>query len=144
MVPPEMLTRGRSLVKMNSTPQRMGALRWLPAVLWMGGIFYLSQQSSPLGVDAGASRAALAHVVLFCGLAAFLYWPLAGRSAQVAWAAMAISFALAVLYGVTDELHQAFVDGRVASETDLLFDAGGALAGVAAAALLRLLLRRLQ
>jgi len=122
----------------------MGALRWLPAVLWMGGIFYLSQQSSPLGVDAGASRAALAHVVLFGGLATLLYWPLAARSAQFAWTAMAISFALAVLYGVTDELHQAFVEGRVASETDLLFDAAGALAGVTAAALLRLLLRRLQ
>ena len=144
MVPPEMLTRGRSLVKMNSTPQRMGALRWLPAVLWMGGIFYLSQQSSPLGADAGASRAALAHAVLFGGLATLLYWPLAGRSAQVAWATMAISFALAVLYGVTDELHHAFVSGRVASETDLLFDAAGALAGVTAAALLRLLLRHLQ
>lgn len=144
MVPPEMLARGRSLVKMNSAPQRMRALRWLPAVLWMGGIFYLSQQSSPLGADAGASRAALAHVALFGGLAALLYWPLAGRSAQFAWAAMAISFALAVLYGVTDELHQAFVDGRVASEADLVIDAAGALAGVTAAALLRLLLRRSQ
>ncbi len=144
MVPPEMLTRGRSLVKMNPAPQLMRAVRWLPAVLWMGGIFYLSHQSSPLGVDAGASRAALAHVVLFGGLATLLYWPLAGRSAQFAWAAMAISFALAVLYGVTDELHQAFVDGRVASEADLVIDAAGALAGVIAVSLLRLLLQRLH
>ena len=140
-----MLARGRSLVKMNSAAQRMGALRWLPAVLWMGGIFYLSQQSSPLGVESGASRAVLAHLVLYGGLAALLFWALASRSAQLPWIAMAISFALAVLYGVTDELHQAFVDGRVASETDLLFDAVGALAGVAAAALLRTaILRRLQ
>ncbi len=144
MVPPEMLTRGRSLVKMDPAPQLMGALRWLPAVCWMGGVFYLSHQSSPLGVDAGAARAALAHLALFGGLAALLYWPLAVRSAQVAWAVMAISFALAVLYGVTDELHQAFVDGRVASETDLLIDAAGALAGVTGAALLRSLLRRVQ
>ena len=120
----------------------MGALRWLPAVLWMGGIFYLSQQSSPLGVDAGAFRAALAHVALFGGLAALLYWALAGRSTHVAWATMAISFAITVLYGVTDELHQTFVDGRVASETDLLFDATGALAGATAAALLQVLVRR--
>ena len=129
---------------MDPAPQLMGALRWLPAVCWMGGVFYLSHQSSPLGADAGASRAALAHAVLFGGLAALLYWPLASRSAQFAWAAMAIGFALAVLYGVTDELHQAFVDGRVASETDLLIDTAGALAGVTAAALLRSLRRRLQ
>lgn len=144
MVLPEMLTRGRSLVKMDPAPQLTRAFRWLPAVLWMSGIFYLSQQSSPLGVDAGASRAALAHIALFGGLAALLYWGLAGRSSQFAWAAMAISFALAVLYGVTDELHQAFVDGRVASEADLVIDAAGALAGVIAVSLLRLLLQRLH
>ena len=144
MVPPEMLARGRSLVKTHPAPQLRRAIRWLPAVCWMGGIFYLSQQSSPLGVDAGASRAALAHLALFGGLAALLYWPLAGRSTQFAWAAMAISFAIAVLYGVTDELHQAFVNGRVASEVDLVIDAAGALTGVTAATLLRMLLQRLQ
>lgn len=144
MVPPEMLTRGRSLVKMDPAPQLMGALRWLPAVCWMGGVFYLSHQSTPLGAEAGASRAALAHLALYGGLAALIYWPLASRSAKVAWATMAVSFALAVLYGVTDELHQAFIDGRVASETDLLIDAAGAVAGVIGAVLLRSLSRRVQ
>ena len=48
------------------------------------------------------------------------------------------AFAVAVLYGVTDELHQTFVPGRVASEADLVVDAMGALLGVvSASALLR-------
>ena len=39
-------------------------------------------------------------------------------------------FALTVLYGVSDELHQAFVPARVASELDVGIDAAGALLGI--------------
>jgi VanZ family protein len=40
-----------------------------------------------------------------------------------------LSVLLSSLYGVTDELHQAFVPGRVASIGDLVADSIGAFTG---------------
>ncbi len=143
----EMLARGRSLVKMTATERAEGAfgsLRWVPALLWMAGIATLSHQSTPLGAQPAAGQAAAAHVVLYGGLAFLLYWALSRRSPGTAWAALLVSFGLAVLFGVSDELHQAFVEGRVASEADVAFDAMGACFGVAASWLLRTALLRLS
>ena len=40
-----------------------------------------------------------------------------------------LSFAFCVLYAVSDEIHQLFVDGRVADLSDVLVDSAGALFG---------------
>ncbi len=132
-----MLTRGRMRVKANHFPRLARAVRWLIVAAWMGGIFYLSQQSTPMGASAGGAVAIPAHLGLYCGLALLFYWALAGsaepRRGPPVWALAGVAFALTVLYGVVDETHQAFVPGRVASETDLLADAAGAFVGVALA-----------
>ncbi|MEC9488188.1 MAG: VanZ family protein [Halanaerobium sp.] len=47
---------------------------------------------------------------------------------------------LTILYGLTDEIHQLYVPGRVFSLTDLLADFCGAITGVLAGSLLVLLL----
>ena len=135
-----MLARGRTRVKLNPVwlPQ---AVRWLPALLLMAVIFYLSQRSTPPVATTDSSRAVVAHLVLFAGLALALYWPLSGRGQVVAWLPAVLSFALAVLYGVTDELHQAFVPERVASVVDLGIDAAGALIGVVVAFVVATLLK---
>jgi VanZ family protein len=105
----------------------------------MGGIFYLSHQSSPAGTAAGSAGTIPAHFALYTGLALLFYWVLAGGLAPnggtPVWALAAVAFALTVLYGVADETHQSFVPGRVASEADLAVDAAGALTGVALAML---------
>ncbi|MCL2049195.1 MAG: VanZ family protein [Defluviitaleaceae bacterium] len=41
-----------------------------------------------------------------------------------------LAWAFASFYGITDEIHQHFVPGRVMSFTDVLIDSAGALAGV--------------
>jgi VanZ family protein len=50
---------------------------------------------------------------------------LTAREAAVAWA-------VATLYGATDEMHQAFVPGRTADWMDVGADAAGAFAAVSA------------
>jgi VanZ family protein len=99
----------------------------------MAFVFYLSQQPAPLEPIAGGVNPVLGHIVVFAFLAVLLYVAVA-PPAQAAprWVPASIAFALAVLYGVSDEIHQAFVPGRVASEADVFADAIGAAIGVAA------------
>jgi VanZ family protein len=127
-----MLARGRKAVKKRGA---LRLLRWLPALAWMAFIFSLSQQSAPLGASGSSGAAAFAHIVLYATLAFLLGWALAGGAAAreaPLWVLAALAFSLAVQYGVTDELHQAFVGGRSASELDLALDAAGALLGTSA------------
>jgi VanZ family protein len=103
----------------------------------MALIFYLSHQSSPLGQQAGGTRSYLGHVVVYGILAVLLYRALRSGDSPLDREGRAIvlclAFAVTVLYGVTDELHQAFVRNRTASEADLAVDAMGALLGLTGA-----------
>jgi len=139
-----MLTRGRTRVKANLVSPATRAVRWLAAAVWMGGIFYLSHQSTPAGRSGGTVESVAAHLTLYAGLALVLFWALNaqhGRAQAPLWARLTVAFALAVLYGVSDEIHQAFVPSRTASEADIGLDALGSAAGLALA-LLSTLLRR--
>jgi len=55
-----------------------------------------------------------------------------GRPVTARVAVLAVVFS--TLYGVTDELHQSLVPGRVADAWDVLKDLGGAVAGAASCA----------
>lgn len=61
----------------------------------------------------------LAHLVVF-GTLAVLWWLALGRRYAL------VAAALAVAYGVVDELHQAGTPGRDATPVDVAFDAAGA------------------
>ena len=67
------------------------------------------------------------HVFVYGVLAALLLRGLVGarRRSVTIWAAWTAAL-LATLYGVTDELHQWFVPGRMAEVSDLVADAVGA------------------
>jgi VanZ family protein len=69
-----------------------------------------------------------AHVFLYAGLAILFFLSLydyVGEAGKTAF----ISFALATLYGATDEIHQIFT-GRGAQVADVLVDARGAVWGL--------------
>ena len=94
----------------------------------MALIFFLSAQPD-LGTGLGAWDLVLrklAHAVEYALL--FLLWVRALRGRHRVAAAAAI----AVVYAVSDELHQTTVEGRVGSPVDVLIDATGvALAALA-------------
>jgi VanZ family protein len=103
---------------------------WLPLLVWMGLIYYLSAQ--PDLPQAGMGWAdllisSLAHVSVFGALA--VLWARALGSRRHAWL---LAFTLTVLYALSDEFHQSFVPGRKPDPWDLLCDAFGAAMGLLA------------
>lgn len=109
--------------------QRRFALYWLPVLLYVVLIFILSGMSAP-PVPAGFPGDAL-HYPEFAVLAFLLARALHGsapgfaRPRHLLWA-----FVLSVLFGATDEFHQAFVPDRVPDVRDWLHDGIGSAAGV--------------
>ncbi len=97
------------------------------ALGWMAVLFWLSSQPS---IDApllfpGQDKLfhALVYGLLACLLLGTLRAGRRGYSLRQAW----LAAGLASLYGITDELHQAFVPGRSADAWDWAADTGGAL-----------------
>jgi VanZ family protein len=97
---------------------------WLPVVAWAALIFALSSVPD-LGTGLGGWDLVLrkiAHAAEFAVLAALLVRA-TGRTG--------LSFALGVLYAVSDEIHQSFVPGRLGSPLDVAIDAAGVAVGIA-------------
>lgn len=121
----------RSRVLLGAWSRLPPAVRWLPCLSAMALLWWLS--SMPARNAAPSVWRELlhngAHVVAYAGLAiaALLAMrPAPGTQPRQPWLAVAI----AVGYGIVDEVHQGFVPGRHPSIGDLLSDASGALLGV--------------
>jgi VanZ family protein len=107
--------------------KRFAAYR-VPALLYMGWIFYLS--SGPITSPVVRTIPDyLLHSFGYAPLYVLVFWaihegldPIAGRGTY--WLPLVVS----VLYGASDEIHQAFVPTRTCSLRDWLADALGSLA----------------
>jgi VanZ family protein len=105
--------------------------RWVPAIAWMMLIFGLSAQSQLPTPEERWVEFVLeksGHFLMFAVLAALLVRALdpkkLGRRR-----AFGLAIFIAVLYGLSDEIHQVFVPGRKADWTDVLVDWAGAVFG---------------
>ncbi len=100
------------------------AIRWLVVACWMGVLFYLS---SLTGTSLPGRFASLAHFSAYAvlGLLAWIALENAEREPRV----IAFAIMIASAYGITDEIHQAFVPGRTPDVADWGFDTLGALTG---------------
>lgn len=113
------------------TGWRRFALYWLPPALYLALIFALSgfsQPPVPSLVDQN-----LLHYPEYALLGFLFARAMQGeRRGFSGWGLLAGSVILASLWGVTDEIHQAFVPGRVPDPLDWWHDTVGAAAGAAA------------
>jgi len=108
-----------------ATATRSPLSTWLPVVAWATVIFVVSSVPS-LGTDLGTWDTILrklAHVAEYAILGALL-----GRAVR----RPGLALALGVLYAVSDEVHQVFVEGRHGSPLDVLIDTAGLVAGLLA------------
>jgi VanZ family protein len=124
------------------TPAQRTVLGWVPATLWFAFIFALSAQPSLPSPSHISDKEA--HAFTYGVLAVLCLMGLTGwRWRRVAGASLLAAFVIAVLYGISDEFHQAFVPGRTPDVADVVADAvGAALALTAAGAWAILVARR--
>ncbi|WP_020615402.1 VanZ family protein [Paenibacillus daejeonensis] len=109
-------------------------LRWLPALIWMGVIFLLSSRT---GDQLGGMMPWFqkffpfmtsfdwGHFVSYYILALLMAYAFGVKAER--WSIKALIVLLCVLYGVSDEYHQSFVDGRTPDAKDVRNDGIGAL-----------------
>jgi VanZ family protein len=111
---------------------------WIPVVLYLALIFYLSSLASPLGELTAQIWDKGLHFAEYGTLGGLLLFAL--RSSGVAWRrALLLAIVGASLYGASDEFHQAFVPGRSSDVQDWAADTlGGAMGAFLLAGALRL------
>jgi VanZ family protein len=99
---------------------------WLPPLLLMGVIFFVSDQPS-LNSGLGAIDLIGRKLIHFgeYALLTFLWWRALVTVTSPGRAAL-LAFLLASGYAATDEYHQTFVEGRHGSPVDWLIDSAGA------------------
>jgi hypothetical protein len=100
-------------------------------MFYAGAIFFMSSfawPSSPGGLFPGADL--FAHALLYAGLGLLVCRFLANGLRRSAPAAMIVAAALTSLYGLSDEIHQAFVPGRVPAGADFAANTAGAILAV--------------
>ncbi len=105
----------------------------IPVILWAGMIFYFSsipdlRSGLPDIFDIILRK--IAHAGEF-GILAILLWRAILSSSflqskQSTINVVVIVIIIVILYAITDEIHQGFVPGRVASPIDVLIDSFGA------------------
>lgn len=107
-------------------------LRWLGVLAWAAMIFLASnQQGLAVSDDPGVDRPLrqIAHIGVYAVLSILLTWALTGSRVPSLRLAATCGL-LALVYGVTDELHQTFVPTRSGRPEDLVWDGLGALIAV--------------
>lgn len=108
-------------------------IAWLPAGAYMLLIWGLSSIPHPFVLDRLPFQDKGAHFLEYGVLAALMAHAFNGtRPALRARTLFAIAWAATAFWGLLDEIHQAYVPGRVADALDLLADSLGGLAGTIA------------
>ena len=99
---------------------------WIPVLLWMGVIFYLSNQpdlKTPFGIWDTILRK-FAHVFEF-GILTLLIWRALAQHQLKLLQLIGWSSVIALLYAISDEWHQHFISTRNGDIWDLLIDCIG-------------------
>ena len=92
---------------------------WLIVILIAIGIFYVSSQTFPPSQTGSQLKPIIYHITAFFLFSSFLMFALVKGENNFL---IILAVAIAIFYGITDEIHQSFILGRHASLTDILVD----------------------
>jgi VanZ family protein len=95
--------------------------RALAPIAWMGAIF-LGSAKEAVDAPLPAWIPVMGHLIEYAVLATLWAWALAPRLGR---RALVVAAAISLLYGISDEYHQRFVEGRDSNVLDVLTDAVG-------------------
>jgi VanZ family protein len=109
---------------------RRRAYLWLPAVVYMMAIFYLSSQPDPLPALTTSVWDKALHTIEYAGLGVLFCRALTGEGLSLRPAA-ALAIVLVSGYGASDEWHQLYVPLRNSSVRDWMADTLGSAVGAA-------------
>lgn len=102
-------------------------IRWVPAVIWMGVIFWLSSQEklppAITGILEVEMEDKIGHFIAYAILAVLVSFAI---TRVRGWQKVGLVVAFAICYAITDELHQTFVPGRSFELLDIAADTLGA------------------
>jgi VanZ family protein len=105
---------------------------WLPILLWMGLIFFLSSIPS-LRITEGLSDLILrklAHMTEYAILFVLFWRGLSQSNSFPVKKRLLAALVLTIFYAMSDEYHQTFVPGRAGRVWDVAIDTAGALGGL--------------
>jgi VanZ family protein len=101
---------------------------WLPLAAYMAVIFAISSIPNPPDLPSAVGDKG-GHALLYFGLGALFVRALAGGWSRGCTTGVAVAAVFySTLYGITDEIHQAFVPPRQAEVFDVVADGLGAAA----------------
>lgn len=125
--------RGAERAAANPHPKARlrAALAWTATIAYMALLFWLSSRPGDVVGRWNFLRVPdyVLHGAAYLVLGALAHLAFATSFRWPSWLRACAAIVLASLYGVTDEVHQVFVPGRVASWQDVLADAAGAAVG---------------
>lgn len=95
-------------------------------------IFFLSSRANPPNAPLLSQKiaAVAGHAIMYAILAGLLLLGLLDARRRPSISECIAAFSLAVVYGISDEIHQSFVPGRDAAIFDVAVDAVGAAAAL--------------
>ena len=103
---------------------------WLPVIVWMGFIFYASSIPGNQIPPLFAFQDIIFHFFIYSVLSFFFARALENSYPGITLSKIILyTLLFGVFYGVTDEIHQAFVVYRNVSGFDVLIDGIGSFAG---------------
>lgn len=103
---------------------------WFPVLVCMGSIFYFSSLPGSDVPDLFLFQDVVFHLLVYGVLAYFF-----SRALKNTYRGLRLSKAIyfsvlfGMIYGITDELHQLFVPGRLSSVSDVFIDSVGSFLG---------------
>ncbi len=109
---------------------RYPLLRYLPSILIMAFFFYASSKpGSGMGWLTPPYDKMLHGFTYTClGISYALWWKPAAWESKRVFGILWVTL-ICLIFGISDEFHQSFVQGRTASADDLVADVIGGLAG---------------